>query len=62
MLGAVPAEALPLPRDASSKGYGAKHLQPPLPPPKQQPDVEAESGWFEEEIDDDFKLCYALNR
>ncbi|KAG0543900.1 hypothetical protein BDA96_02G228600 [Sorghum bicolor] len=61
MLGAVPAEALPLPRDASSKGYGAKHLQPPLPPPKQQPDVEAESGWFEEEIDDDFKLCYALN-
>jgi thermospermine synthase len=66
MVGAVPAEDLP--GDVSSKGYGAKHLQlpPPLPaPPKQQqqhPDVEAESGWFEEEIDDDLKLCYALNR
>jgi thermospermine synthase len=61
MVGAVPAEDLP--GDVSSKGYGAKHLQ--LPPPKQQqqhPDVEAESRWFEEEIDDDLKLCYALNR
>ena len=58
MVGAVPAEDLP--GDVSSKGYGAKHLQ--LPPPAQQPDVKAESGWFEEEIDDDLKLCYALNR
>jgi thermospermine synthase len=29
--------------------------------PKQQ-QREEESKWYEEEIDDDLKLCYALNR
>jgi thermospermine synthase len=32
---------------------------------KQQPrseEEEKESKWYEEEIDDDLKLCYALNR
>ncbi|CAD6219054.1 unnamed protein product [Miscanthus lutarioriparius] len=60
VVGAVPAEDLP--GDVSSKGYGGKQLPPPAPPKQQQqPDVEAESGWYQEEIDDDLKLCYALN-
>ena len=61
MVGAVPAEDLP--GDVSSKGYGGKQLPPPAPPKQQQqPDVEAESGWYQEEIDDDLKRYYALNR
>ena len=29
---------------------------------QQQPRQGEEGTWFEEEIDDDLKLCYALNR
>jgi len=61
VVGAVPAEDLP--GDVSSKGYGGKQLPLPAPPKQQQqPDVEAESGWYQEEIDDDLKRYYALNR
>lgn len=60
MVGAMPGEALPC--EVSANGYGAKHLHLQLPaPPKQQP-AEADCKWYEEEIDDDLKLCYALNR
>lgn len=54
MVGAVP-EALV--REVNGNGYDAKHhLQAP---PKQR--AESESKWYEEAIDDDLKLCYALN-
>lgn len=60
MVGAMPPEAaLALPLEAMS-GYvvAAKHL-----PPKQAPRAEAdECEWYGEDIDDDLKLCYALNR
>ena len=67
MVGALPA-AEALPREVTGNGYGggAKHLhlqlQLPAPPPKQQQPAEPECEWYEEEIDDDLKLCYALNR
>jgi thermospermine synthase len=57
MVGAVPAEALP--REVTGNGYGYKHLHLQLPPPLP---AEAECEWYEEEIDGDLKLCYALNR
>ena len=67
MVGAMPA-AEALPREVTANGYGggAKHLQLqlqlPAPQPKQQQPAEPECKWYEEEIDDDLKLCYALNR
>jgi thermospermine synthase len=64
MVGAMPA-AEALPREVTAgNGYGAKHLhlQLPTPPKQQQQPAEAECRWYEEEIDDDLKLCYALNR
>ncbi|CAL5074052.1 unnamed protein product [Urochloa decumbens] len=61
MVGAMPP-ADTLPCDVAGNAYGAKHLHLQLPaPPKQQPADEAECKWYEEEIDDDLKLCYALN-
>jgi thermospermine synthase len=63
MVGAMPA-AEALPREVTAgNGYGAKHLhlQLPTPPKQQQQPAEAECRWYEEEIDDDLKLCYALN-
>ncbi|TKW33389.1 hypothetical protein SEVIR_2G231400v4 [Setaria viridis] len=62
MVGAMPAEALPREVTGNGNGYGAKHLHLQLPaPPKQQQPAEAECEWYEEEIDGDLKLCYALN-
>ncbi|KAG2643720.1 hypothetical protein PVAP13_2KG348025 [Panicum virgatum] len=66
MVGAMPA-AEALPREVTANGYGggAKHLQLqlqlPAPQPKQQQPAEPECKWYEEDIDDDLKLCYALN-
>ncbi|KAF8695062.1 hypothetical protein HU200_037670 [Digitaria exilis] len=48
-----------LPCNLSANCYVANHLQLPAPP-KQQP-AEAECKWYEEDIDDDLKLSYALN-
>ncbi|CAN6167127.1 unnamed protein product [Urochloa humidicola] len=60
MVGAMPPVDT-LPHDVAGNAYGAKHLHLQLPaPPKQQP-AEEECKWYEEEIDDDLKLCYALN-
>ncbi|RLM85080.1 thermospermine synthase ACAULIS5-like [Panicum miliaceum] len=57
------AEALPREVTAGNADPGAKHLhlQLPTPPKQQQQPAEAECRWYEEEIDDDLKLCYALN-
>ncbi|OEL15044.1 Thermospermine synthase ACAULIS5 [Dichanthelium oligosanthes] len=59
MVGAMPAEALPC--KVIGNDYGAKHLHLRLPPPPEQQPAAAECKWYEEEIDDDLKLCYALN-
>ncbi|XP_062199377.1 thermospermine synthase ACAULIS5-like isoform X2 [Phragmites australis] len=61
MVGAMPPEALP--REVVGNGYSAKHLQLPVPPKQAQQQQRDEAGckWYEEEIDDDLKLCYALN-